>query len=79
MASSSISARRGAVLTLTDGAGAWGQGEASPLPGYSRETLDDALAALADVHRRFEEGALDDPLRALAAPWVGAPPEVERP
>lgn len=69
-----VSARRGAVLTLTDGAGAWGQGEASPLPGYSRETLDDALAALADVHRRFDEGALDDPLKALSARWVDALP-----
>ncbi len=69
-----VSARRGALLTLTDDRGAWGQGEASPLPGYSREALDAVLSTLADVHARFDEGALDDPLRALAAPWVGALP-----
>lgn len=69
-----VSARRGALLTLTDDRGAWGQGEASPLPGYSREAFDDVRASLADVHLRLADDALDAPLQALAAPWVRALP-----
>ena len=41
--------RAGLFLRLTDGTGHIGQGEASPLPGYSRETLDDCRAALAVI------------------------------
>jgi len=38
--------REGLLLTLFDDAGRAGQGEASPLPGYSSETLDDCETAL---------------------------------
>ena len=56
------SQRSGLVLTLRGG-GAVGQGEAAPLPGYSRETLEACAAALQAV--RWD---------ALRAP--GAPDEV---
>ncbi len=69
-----VTSRRGALLTLTDRDGRAGQGEASPLPGYSRETLDEACDALDGVLARLDEGALDDPLGALDAPWVRALP-----
>lgn len=39
--------RRGVLVTVTDGDGRWGQGEASPLPGYSTESLGEAWEALA--------------------------------
>lgn len=38
--------RRGIVVRIFDEDGAFGSGEASPLPGYSAETLDDVSAAL---------------------------------
>jgi o-succinylbenzoate synthase len=47
------SERRGLVLTLADDAGCRGQGEASPLSGFSRETVNDCLAALDSVHERL--------------------------
>ncbi len=42
-----ITRRRGLCLTLIDEADRRGTGEASPLPGFSAETLDDATAQLA--------------------------------
>ncbi len=41
--------REGLLLRLEDEAGAVGWGDAAPLPGFSRETLDEARAALAAV------------------------------
>ena len=38
--------RRGLLLTLTDAEGRAAQGEASPLPGYSSDTLEECEAAL---------------------------------
>lgn len=43
--------RKGVVLTLTDKEGRSAQAEISPLPGWSRETLDDVLAQLAQIKR----------------------------
>lgn len=40
------SARRVVVVTLADERGHVGRGEASPLPGYSPETIDDARAVI---------------------------------
>jgi len=40
------SERQSALLVLEDGDGHVGLGEAAPLPGYSRDTLDEAVAAL---------------------------------
>lgn len=51
--------RQGLVLTLRDEAGRCGQGEASPLPGYSTETLAGCERALAAVHERLA-GADDE-------------------
>jgi o-succinylbenzoate synthase len=45
-------AREGLLLVLTDESGRRGLGEASPLPGYSRETVADCARALTDVHLR---------------------------
>jgi L-alanine-DL-glutamate epimerase-like enolase superfamily enzyme len=45
-------AREGLVLTLRDEDGRVGQGEASPLPGWSRDTIDECAAEL---------GAMRDP------------------
>lgn len=42
----SVSHRAGLLLTLEDERGLRGQGEASPLPGYSPDTLDACRAAL---------------------------------
>lgn len=39
-------AREGVLVRLEDAAGRVGWGDAAPLPGFSRETLDDALAQL---------------------------------
>lgn len=42
----SWSQRAGCILTLESEDGVWGQGEASPLPGFSPDTLDECRAAL---------------------------------
>lgn len=51
--------REGLVLTLRDDAGRIGQGEASPLPGFSTENLQDCERALTAVHERIA-GADDE-------------------
>ena len=53
--------RRGVWLSLTDGEGNVGFGEAAPLPGYSPDDLDACERALEAVHERL------DPLIGLAA------------
>jgi o-succinylbenzoate synthase len=57
--------RREGLLVDLDVDGVHGIGEASPLPGYSPDTLDDAQTALAAIDRR----ALG---RALALPEINA-------
>lgn len=47
--------REGLVLTLRDGDGHVGQGEASPLPGHSTETFAEVTRALLDVVPRLGE------------------------
>src|ERR1041385_4324788 len=49
--------RHGLALTVETSEGIVGQGEASPLPGYSRETLDAARESLA----RFDWTAVPEP------------------
>ncbi len=41
--------RSGVVFTLQHDDGSWGQGEASPLPGFSPDTIDDCRKALSDL------------------------------
>jgi o-succinylbenzoate synthase len=64
--------RRSLLVRLDSGRGPVGLGEASPLPGYSPDTLDDAEQALHGVDRVALEQALAQPvaraaLRATAA------------
>ncbi len=73
-----VSARRGCLLSLTDRDGRVGQGEASPLPHYSLEGFDDVRAALDDVRPKLTEALLDDPLKALDAPFVSELPASSR-
>lgn len=71
----SLTSRRGLLLRLEDQAGCWGQGEASPLPGYSPDTIEEARAeieaapwgALAELDRSAGcDAFLGDALRLLA-------------
>lgn len=63
-----VDSREGLVLVLTADDGTEGLGEASPLPGYSPDTIDDAAAALDGIHH-----ALAEPLPpALADPAPGS-------
>ncbi|MBN8610440.1 MAG: o-succinylbenzoate synthase [Deltaproteobacteria bacterium] len=55
--------RRSVLVTLEDEGGRKGRGEAAPLPGLSRETIDDVLAALATLGSSFEPTEID--VRAL--------------
>jgi o-succinylbenzoate synthase len=73
-----VTARRGLLLTLLDRDGTAGVGEASPLPGFSRETVDDVIAALDGAHRWLAPDALEDPLAALASPRVQSLPGAAR-
>lgn len=52
-------ARKGLVLSLTDDEGRVGLGEATPLPGFSPDTVDEAERVLAEVPRAL--GAIDLP------------------
>ncbi len=60
------------LLCLADVGGARGVGEASPLPGYSRETLDEAEHALARVSADAVASALDAGSVWAALSAVGA-------
>jgi len=57
--------RSGLLLTLVDDEGHVGHGEASPLPGHSRETLAAVTQALVDVIPRLGEAADEDVARTL--------------
>jgi o-succinylbenzoate synthase len=57
--------REGALLQLRDEAGHVGWGEASPLPGYSPDTLGDCATSL----ERWARGTL--PAVDLSRPWRG--------
>lgn len=59
-------ARRGLWLTLDDGEGHLGFGEAAPLPGYSPDDLASSERALKNIHERLDPAALDGPSAALA-------------
>lgn len=64
-----VNERAGVLVTLRDGDGRTGQGEASPLPRYSRETLEDVVDALRGALPRVDESVVEAPLVALDAPW----------
>ena len=58
-ASAGLSRRRFALLTLTRGDGTAGIGEASPLPGYSPDSIDEACD---ELRRLIDEPVHVDPL-----------------
>lgn len=51
--------RRSVLVTIEDASGQRGQGEAAPLPGVSRESLDDVISALRALEGSFEPSELD--------------------
>ncbi len=78
-ASRSWGERRGLLLELSDREGRIGQGEASPLPGFSSDTLAEARADLLGVDWAAlpellpGDGLLDDVGKALSACNLGSP------
>src|SRR5262245_55237612 len=70
--STPLRSRRGLPLRLEDETGCWGQGEASPLPDYSPDTIEACRAELeaADWRevRSFED---ESPAKALLAEVSG--------
>ncbi|HWA75004.1 MAG TPA: o-succinylbenzoate synthase [Polyangiaceae bacterium] len=62
--------RSGAILTIEDGRGGFGQGEAAPLPGYSDETLAEAERQLGALDLALLEAALT---RAVDEPHLLGP------
>lgn len=58
--------RESLLLRLSDEDGCFGQGEASPLPGYSRDTIDECAAQLEAV----DPSALPPPAAQPAIEWV---------
>jgi O-succinylbenzoate synthase len=72
-----LEVRRGLLIRLSDEAGHAAWGEAAPLPGFSRETLREAEAALRQVARRLKGIAVADALdtfveKAMVGPRGGA-------
>ncbi|MGE5235146.1 MAG: mandelate racemase/muconate lactonizing enzyme family protein [Acidobacteriota bacterium] len=71
-------ARHGVLLALVDETGTVGQGEASPLPGYSPDLLEECVTALEAVVARVPI-AIDlagDGLARIAAVTAELPPEL---
>lgn len=66
-ARASWATREGLILRLEDEDGRVGQGEASPLPGYSPDDLAGCAHALEDVHLRIGSPELDAQLAPLPA------------
>lgn len=72
------SERRGLVLALVGEEGATGWGEAAPLPGYSRESVEAAAAALVRVAGQWEGAEAPDPRSGAVPPSLAdAPPSVQ--
>ena len=58
--------RSGLLVELTDDDGRTGLGETSPLPGFSDETLDEAVAQLTNLRRRLLGTTAPDHLEELS-------------
>ncbi len=75
---SSWTTREGLLLELVSKDGAVGRGEASPLPGYSPDTLEECEAALAELsHGTLEELDFTGPAGAASSQvrgWLAAHP-----
>jgi L-alanine-DL-glutamate epimerase-like enolase superfamily enzyme len=73
--SASWTTREGLLLELFSEEGLLGQGEASPLPGYSPDTLEECEAALTALNPGdFGEIDLDRPVAAQVRRWLAAHP-----
>lgn len=76
-----LATREGLVLVLTAENGLQGAGEASPLPGYSPDSIERAAAALAGIHHalgalettRDAAGAIADAVLPAVQELAGAP------
>lgn len=76
--------RSGVLLILRDDVGQIGMGDAAPLPGFSRETIEDVRDAAVSLGARVSSGEMDipDSPAALAAmdellrDWTGALPSL---
>lgn len=66
-AAAELAQRTGLLVRLRDDAGGYGQGEASPLPGYCRDTLEECAQQLVAV----DIATLPAPGEMPAADWVG--------
>ena len=72
-----VSERQGFLVHLTLGSGAEGWGDVAPLPGFSAETVDEAIADARRLRDGWEgqtitDGAPQAALRALSVPDGGA-------
>ncbi len=56
--------RHGIVVELRSAQGHLGKGEASPLPGYSLDSLEEVEAGLRELWPRLETLSFEDPLKA---------------
>ena len=73
-AAAGVSSRRFAVLTLTRGDGTAGIGEASPLPGYSPDSIDEACSELRRlVEEPVEVDALGTPFEIVSSVLAAHP------
>ena len=73
-AATGLARRAFAVLTLTRGDGTAGVGEASPLPGYSPDSLEDAADELhALVDRPLDVNPLATPFEIVSAAFAAHP------
>ena len=61
-----VTSREGALVTLTDDRGNTGVGEASPLPGYSPDTLDEVMSAIESAAPSLTDLELPDALADIA-------------
>ena len=64
LAFGTLAHREGALLRLDDGAGRTGWGDVCPLPGFSPDTLAEALASLHAWHASGDDSALTPSARA---------------
>lgn len=71
--------RTGVLVRVQADSGAWGWGDAAPLPGFSRESAEDAAAELTALARRLR-GAGFDPGGGDLESWLGhEPPDATLP
>lgn len=72
-----VTERTGALVRLTADTGSFGWGEAAPLPGFSRESIGDAVAQLGSLKRRMFGRELPLAIARLDGqfePWLGTDP-----